>query len=300
MKLFITTCLILTLLLWGNDSAIAGVLSDRFAQFPDWDSKPPVQVAEGDLGDLVYPEWMAGTWQVNSTLVDLVAPLAPQLVTPGFESNRQYLHQPVNFLVKFGEPTYKSDRRQPKLLPIPVVNTTENHTNHSKNNPLVVADRAFNGLNIAKAYLGDDAIVSVKVDPENPNRQITGLRGDRQLVSVVTGRLSETVALDPSPAPLIPPFPPLKGGSQRNVLLDEFIGTEITQQIFQGKTEIYLNEVETTTRYQVQNSGNISADQITAIYLSPQDPDYFKAAGRPVALYRYELELLPVESPRLE
>jgi hypothetical protein len=266
MKFFVTICLMLTLLLWGNDSAIAGVLSDRLAQFPDWDSKPPVQVAQGDL---VYPDWMAGIWQVNSTLVDMVAPLAPQLVTPGFESNRQYLHQPVSFLVKFGDPTYKSDRFPSNFLPIPAVKPSETKT-------LVVADRAFNGLNIATAYLGDDAIVSVKVDPENPNRQITGLRGDRQLVSVVTGRLSETVAPD------------------------GFIATEITQQIFQGKTEIYLNEVETTTRYQVQNSGNILADQITAIYLSPKDPDYFKAAGHPVALYRYELELLPVESPRLE
>ena len=35
----------------------------------------------------------------------------------------------------------------------------------------------------------------------------------------------------------------------------------------------------------------IEAEQITAIYLSPQDPDYFTAAGRPVALYRYELIL---------
>lgn len=268
MKFFVTICLMLTLLLWGDDSAIAGVLGDRLAQFPDWDSKPPVQVAQGDL---VYPDWMAGTWQVRSTLVDLVAPLAPDLVTPGFESNRQYLHEPISFLVKFGEPTDKIDRFQSTFLPIPAVKT-ENH----KNNTLVVADRAFNGLNIAKAYLGDNAIVSVKVDPENPNRQITGLRGDRQLVSVVTGRLSETIAQA------------------------QFIGTEITQQIFQGKTEIYLNEVETTTRYQLENSGAIAADQITAIYLSPKDPDYFTAAGHPVALYRYQLELLPVESPRLE
>ncbi|MEL6327067.1 MAG: DUF6816 family protein, partial [Cyanobacteria bacterium J06626_23] len=33
----------------------------------------------------------------------------------------------------------------------------------------------------------------------------------------------------------------------------------------------------------------ITADQITAIYLSPRDPDYFKAFNKPVALYRYRL-----------
>ena len=38
-----------------------------------------------------------------------------------------------------------------------------------------------------------------------------------------------------------------------------------------------------------------SADQITAIYLSPQDPDYFKAKGQPVALYRYQLSFSPVQ-----
>lgn len=256
--------LILMLVLWGNDSAIAGVLRDRLAAFPHWASKPPVEIAQGDLS---YPEWMAGTWEVSSTLVDLVAPLAPQLITPGFESNRQYLHQPIKFLVKFGEPTYRQNLSQPspiKLVPIPL------GKNQQRPASLVVADRAFNGLHIAQAYLGNDRILSVKVDPANPNRQITALPGDRQLVSVVTGRLSET------PAP------------------DEFIATEITQQIFHGQTDIYLNEVETTTRYQLQNSGAITADQITAIYLSPQDPDYFSAAGHPVALYRYQLELLSV------
>ena len=213
---------------------------------------------------------MVGTWKVNSTLVDLVAPWSPQLVTPGFESNRQYLNQPVSFLVKFGEPTDKISRLQMPVGPIPSVQIKESKKN-KQNTSLVVVDRAFNGWNIGQAYLGKDAIVEVKVDPENPNRQITELRGDRQLVSVVTGRLSETIAPD------------------------KFVATEITQQIFQGTTNIYLNEVETTTSYQLQNSGDILADQFTAIYLSPKDPDYCAAAGHPVALYRYELELLPVK-----
>nr|WP_319592620.1 hypothetical protein [Zarconia navalis] len=36
----------------------------------------------------------------------------------------------------------------------------------------------------------------------------------------------------------------------------------------------------------------VTADRVTAIYLSPQDPDYFKAQDRPVALYRYRLDLV--------
>ncbi|WP_373872753.1 DUF6816 family protein [Microseira wollei] len=51
--------------------------------------------------DLIYPDWMVGTWKVTSTLVDLADPLAPNIVTPGFESNRRYLNQPITFQVRF-------------------------------------------------------------------------------------------------------------------------------------------------------------------------------------------------------
>jgi hypothetical protein len=137
-----------------------------------------------------------------------------------------------------------------------------------------VADRAFNGLNIAKAYLGDRLIQSVKVDPNSPNRQITALSTGRQLISVVTGRASETPSSD------------------------RFIATEVTNQIFRGTSQPYFNQVETTTAYQLVRSPYlaIEADQVTAVYLSPQDADYFNALERPVALYRYHLELLPIES----
>jgi hypothetical protein len=215
----------------------AGALSDRVSTFPDWHTKPPVDRASGDL---IYPDWIAGTWRVKSTLIDLVAPLAPKIVTPGFESNRQYVNQPIEFDVRF--------------MPNP---------------EKVIADRAFNGLNIARAYLGDRAILSVKVDPNSPNKQITVLRDDRTLTSTITGRAIET----PDP--------------------EKFITSEVFQQVFRGTSQPYLNEVETTTAYQIAN-GKIAADQITAIYLSPQDPNYFSAGNTPVALYRYRLEFSSV------
>ena len=83
----------------------------------------------------------------------------------------------------------------------------------------------------------------MKVDPQNTNRQITFLKGDKKLVFVVTSRGTET---------------PKK---------NEFIATEVCQQIFQGETQIYLNEVETTTNYHwLEKENQIEADQITAIY----------------------------------
>ena len=254
LRVFYNLCLVLVLLLWSS-SAQAGQLTQRLAQFPHWESKPPVSAAKGDL---IYPNWIEGTWNVTSTLVDLAAPLAPEVVTPGFESNRQYLNQPVSFTVRF----VKASSTSQSGIILPLQTSTQ-----------VIADRAFNGLNIGRAYLGDRAIRSVKVDPNSPNRQITLLKGDRQLISLVTGRNSESPNSD------------------------QFVATEVSQQIFGSKPQLYFNTVETTTAYTLIQSKTpkIEADQVTAVYLSPQDPDYFKAIDKPVALYRYCLQLLPIE-----
>lgn len=254
-NLFWFSLLLLVWLLCSGEAA-AGVLSDRIAAFPNWTSKPPTQVATGDL---VYPDWMAGTWNMTSTLVDLAAPLAPDLKTPGFDGNEALLDQPIRCEVRF-EPRMTSLTGsfllQPRLA-----------------QEEIVSDRAFNGLSMARAYLGDKAVKTVKVDPDNPNRQVTILRGDRQLESTVMSRAIETPSNQ------------------------DFVTTEVFQQVFRGTAQPYFNEVETTTAYHEaadDESFAITADQITAIYLSPQDPDYFKAANQPVALYRYRLELLPV------
>jgi hypothetical protein len=249
-------CLLLLFLLWGGD-AFAGELSERLANFPQWEKITSVQPASGDL---VYPEWMAGSWQVRSTLVDLAAPLAPEIVTPGFEGNHRQLNQPVSFVVRFV-------KEQPSITGLKILPQI------NKKSPILVADRAFNSLNLARAYLGDEAVLLVKVDPDSPNRQITFLRSSRQLVSIVTARATETT------------------------LDGKFITTEVFQQLFKGGSRPYLNSVESTTAYHKLPTANpaIEADQVTAVYLSPQDPDYFKAGSRPVALYRYHLEFIPAK-----
>ncbi|PSB22126.1 hypothetical protein C7B65_01605 [Phormidesmis priestleyi ULC007] len=254
---FICSLLFSIIWLFCSAPAQAETLAERVAAFPDWQSKPTVQTAEGDLA---YPAWLAGTWRVKSTLVDLVAPL-PGLTTPGFESNRDYLNQPIEFDVRFVR------QKSVKTAIASILKSLQSKSGETE----VVADRAFNGLNLAKAYLGDRAVLAVKVDPSSPNRQITLLRGDRQLVSIVNARAVETPAAD------------------------QFITTEIFQQVFRGASQPYLNQVETTTAY--KRGSAIEANQITAVYLSPQDPDYFKAGETPVALYRYRLEFLPADDP---
>ncbi len=247
-------------------------LAYRLEHYPYWVTKPPVETAKGDL---TYPDWFEGTWRVTTTLMDLTAPLAPDVVTPGFDSNRDYLNQPITFRARFLQKTstsYGLSRWVKEAQALFSLSSAQ---------PAVVADRAFNGLNLVRAYLnqsssgmGDRLVVAVTVAPDDPNRQITRMEGDRQLVSTVTGRLTESITPH------------------------RFITTEVFQQVFRGIPQPYLNEVETTTDYRYTSNADapITADQITAIYLSPRDADYFKAGDRPVALYRYRLEFYP-ESP---
>jgi hypothetical protein len=164
-KIICSICLVLFLLFWCS-GALAGSLADRLSQFPHWESKPKLSLLRSD--ELVYPPWIKGTWNVTSTLVDLVAPLAPDVVTPGFESNRRHLKEPFTFMVRFVEKFPTSPRQ--RILPLPIQTLSK-----SSANVRVVADRAFNGLNIARAYLGANAVESVKVDPDSPLRQSISL-----------------------------------------------------------------------------------------------------------------------------
>jgi hypothetical protein len=250
---------IVAIFVWFSSSqvSIAATLSQRMADFPQWQSQPQIGKLEGQL---IYPEWFKGRWLATSTLLEQIAPLAPDLVTPGFDRNQTYLDRPIEFKVQFIPLEVKPPA--PSLLNLP-------RPNKSIDLAQIVPDRAYNGYNISIAYLGDDRVRSVKVDPQNPTKQITQLEGDRQLVSIVTGFAKE----QPNP--------------------NNFIATELSQQIFRSDTQIYFNTVETTTNYQlsVVPTPKITATQITAIYLSPQDPDYFRALNKPVALYKYQLDL---------
>jgi hypothetical protein len=228
-------------------------LASRLQQFPHWSSPPPAQTAHGDL---FYPDWFSGLWTVQTTLVTKAAPLAPEIVTPGFNSNSSDLEQTVTFQARF--------------IPEPALTIGP----FRSPSPKLVADRVFNSLNLIKATLnnsfaGETApILTIKIDPTNPNRQILRIGPDRQIVSTITDRLVETPNVN------------------------QFLSTEITRQEFRGTPQIYFNIVENTTAYTRLTNGTpgFNADQVTAVYLSPQDPNYFKAGDRPVALYRYQMK----------
>jgi hypothetical protein len=248
---------------WISQSALAGVLSDRIDRYPNWDAQPQLSQHEGEL---TYPEWFRGRWLATSTLLEQTAPLAPAIVTPGFESNRQYIGKPIEFTVQFvPKNAIKSAQFSPLNLPRLTANLPA---------PQLIADRAFNGLNIAKAYLGAANVKSVEIDPHNSTKQMTQLTQDRQLEAFVTGFDREIPAVD------------------------RFIAAELSQQVFRTNSTIYLNTVETITNYQFSPipTPTITATQISAIYLSPQDPDYFRSGNRAVAIYKYRLDLVPIKN----
>lgn len=250
-RLIIIFLIIFSIFNFNSSLALAESVTERFSSYPNWHQKPFLEKHEGDI---YYPEWLQGTWNVNSILTEQIAPLAPTLVTPGFESNRRYLQQPITFQVRFQSQNASASVRW--LLP-PLSSVTS----------AVVADRQFNGLQIARAYLGDLGVVSVHKDRKNPTCLITILPQKRKLISTVIGH------------------------SQVSPSTDQFITTELTQQQFKVDAGLFINEVETTTAYRLINSQQIEAEQITAIYLSPQDPNYFKSLNQPVALYHYQLLL---------
>jgi hypothetical protein len=245
----------IAILFWTNP-AQAGTLAERLAAFPTWPAAQQLQTK----GELTYPQWLAGEWVVTSTLVDRIAPFAPQIVPPSFQRSQSELDRPTTFRVRFGSTT---------------TNVSAGiSVNQKSSSSKILIDRVFNIEQIANTYLGANAIQKIRSFQTPEVVQVTELRDGTILTAKVTGYRSET------------PFDRLKAAP----IADRFIATEIQQQLIAGQRST-ANTIETLTSYHRLDPQNIQADQITATYLSPQDPSYFQAAGQPVILYRYQLTL---------
>jgi hypothetical protein len=128
-----------------------------------------------------------------------------------------------------------------------------------------VANRAFNASQIGKALLGDE-LISVRNDPANPNRQVSLLRGDRQLESTVVGRRSAR----PDGA--------------------TFLADELTLQVLHGPGSPRISRVEVLGLWQRLKDGSISGEQLQASYSSPA-AGLAAQAGHP---QRFSLRLVPL------
>lgn len=231
--------------------AYSGILADRIVQYPYWEHQLSLPTPSQEL---IFPSWFEGKWNVTNILTEQIAPLSPKFKTPGFDSNKEYLDKNILFSVQFIPTilTPKNDNFVPSIV---------------NKKQVIIPDRAFNGLAIAQAYLGEENVKEVMINKKNSTEQITKFKGENELISTVIGRQQETVSED------------------------KFITSEITRQFFRRPNSVYLNLVETTTKYELINPNYIQGKQVTAIYLSPQDPDYFLAFDQPVALYYYTLDL---------
>ena len=128
-----------------------------------------------------------------------------------------------------------------------------------------IGDRAFNASQIGKALLGE-GLISVRNDPANPNRQVSLLRGDRQLESTVVGRRSAR----PDGA--------------------TFLADELTLQVLHGPGPPRISRVEVLGIWQRLEDGSISGEQWQANYSSP-------AAGLAAQAdhpQRFSLRLVPL------
>jgi hypothetical protein len=108
----------------------------------------------------------------------------------------------------------------------------------------VVGDRAGNATAIGRALLGE-ALLQVRNDPTNPNRQIAVLSGEQRLESTVVGRRSE----QPNPS--------------------EYWSDELALQVLHGPGDPRVSRVETLSHYALQPDGTVEAEQWQASYPSP-------------------------------
>ena len=108
----------------------------------------------------------------------------------------------------------------------------------------VLGDRAFNATAIGRALLGA-ALLQVRNDPTNPNRQIALLAGDQQLESTVVGRRSESS--NPT----------------------DFWADELALQVLHGPGAPRVSRVETLSHYSQNPDGTVTTEQWQASYPSP-------------------------------
>jgi hypothetical protein len=191
-------------------------LERRLASWPDWSLPAPLPRPE--RGDLIWPAWFRGEWEVSSTPAEGSEP-------------------PLRWRARF----------------------------QTDGEGGAFADRAFNAGEIGKVLLGD-GLISVRNDPANPNRQVSLLRGDRQLESTVVGRRSAR----PDGA--------------------TFLADELTLQVLHGPGAPRISRVEVLGLWQRRQDGSISGEQWQASYASP-------AAGLAASAehpQRFSLRLVPL------
>lgn len=136
----------------------------------------------------------------------------------------------------------------------------------------VVGERAANATAVGRALLGE-ALLEVRDDPANPNRQLARLAGGGLLESTVVGRRSEDT--------------------------EQFLADELTLQVVHEGAEPRVSRIETLSRYRLHHGEEgdwIEAEQWQARYPSPAEGLVARATGG--GHWQLRLDPLPTESGR--
>mmetsp|Transcript_38639 Transcript_38639/g.74071 ORF Transcript_38639/g.74071 Transcript_38639/m.74071 type:complete len:326 (+) Transcript_38639:79-1056(+) len=217
-------------------------------------------------GEMVYPAWMEGTWDVTCEFTGYQFPsrVPKEKITananiPGFQKLS---------LVYLPDVGKSPSTYQLRFSPRP---------SDSK----VVEDRAYNLRSVIEGYLGPGLIDNVECSSKEPNRTTVTLK------SLAT-RNAERIEL----------FTNSRETDTRNSD-NAHIAAECIRQVTLGYSNEYGVARMLVTDYQnvwtfvptPNDSNSISGELVTAGYLQPSEPEYFNVTTNPVVLFSHRMKL---------
>lgn len=166
----------------------------------------------------------------------------------------------------------------------------------------IVPDRSFNTRQTTEAFLGYPAVASAEYDPlESPLRQsvtlgMLGPGGERlpprRLELYYNALRSEDAPVGGAAQERAKYMGPDPGGPG-----DSFRTSELVRQVLLGVRQADVSDYEVMNEYTLEEVGTVRGRQRSALYLHPQQVQYFEAARRAAAVYDYEFVMHRVAAP---
>jgi hypothetical protein len=233
----------------------------------------PSYLAPWDSKTIYYPRWLFGQWKVNSKFTGVATPLAKYV--------------PDGFLQQANAPSedggvgaeYNYSLRFYSTLPDTFKNNARFMLGLGYPEDAIIADKAYNTKQTSDAFLGySGAVASVEFDPRDaPLRQTVELsRLGPDMVPLPPRRIELYVNALKSETP---------GGVEGNGRT--FVTSELARQVLVAVRDVQVTDYEVINEYRLVAPGKIEGRQRSLLYLQPQDPNYFKAGNRAVAVYDY-------------
>ena len=262
--------------------AAAGDLQQPWQQ-PPWAAK-----------QLYYPRFMFGEWQVDMTFSAVRAPLGRKLVPQGFLDAADAAAEDGGV-----GSTYSFRQRFYSTLPDTFENNMIVQLGLGMPRDAIIADRAYNSRQSTDAFLGyAGAVSSSEYDPSNsPLRQVLmlGTLGPdaaplppRRIELYINALRSESGAAGGGSEAEQPREPSIYNAGEAGRPGETFATGERLRQVMVGVRQADVTDYELLHEYRLEKDGLVTGRQRSALYLQPQQAQYFEAGGRAVAVYDYD------------